>query len=84
MNNIKRDLLELDTICGRLSSIKAVFSLILTAFENEEAATQHQNSEYYRGIVCGFGLCEDEITAIYNDMFDILGALLKENRNERA
>lgn len=73
MNNIKRDLLELDTICGRLSSINSVFSLILTAYEQEEAATRNPNN----GIVNGFGLCERELQSICDDMTATLNAWLK-------
>lgn len=65
-------LIELDDACGRLSAAMSVFSLIMDAYEKEEAATQRPNSKYYSGILNGFNLCESEMKAAIAEIGDIV------------
>ena len=65
-------LIELDDACGRLSAAMSVFSLIMDAYEKEEAATQRPNSKYYSGIINGFNLCESEMKAAIAEIGDIV------------
>lgn len=68
-------LIELDDACGRLSAAMSVFSLIMDAYEKEEAATQRPNSKYYSGIINGFNLCESEFKSAVTEINDIINIM---------